>query len=235
MLFSDECKKIVLTNKSDLDEIVKHLKSFKFSPENRKKEHEYFSAYTFLIAAFRISKLNLPVEILADESPDFVLNQELGLEHTRAMIEKYEVDRSEIKKRPEKYPDYALLELPEYSVNNKLPKRSDIAIRKPGQKLISEGWGNYGPEKEWAETVLNSVKKKTEDINNKPHFKKFARNELFVEYRGPIYFPRLDKAIEIINARFLSVNFNMLLKYDKVHVLSDGYLIYDIFLARRLK
>ena len=115
-----------------------------------------------------------------------------------------------------------------YSFNNKLPKKSEIAIRRPRQKLISEGWGTYGPEKEWAETVLNSVKKKTR-LFNEEHFKKFARNELFVEYRGPIYFPRLDKAIEIINARFLSVNFDMLLKYDKVHVFSDGYLIYDIF------
>ena len=146
MLFSDTCKKITLNKKSDLNEIVKYVENFIPEKDDSKTAHESLSFYLFLIAAFKIQKLTFPVEILKvkNESPDFRLsriNEELylGIEHTRATVEKYKMDESELAK----YPEGTLIELPYYNVNASPPKKCNIALKKPGEPLTSSGYGNY--------------------------------------------------------------------------------------------
>ena len=98
MLFSDTCKKITLNKKSDLNEIIKYVENFIPEKDDSKTTHESLSFYIFLIAAFKIKKVTFQVEILKveNESPDFRLSRinekpYLGIEHTRATVEKYKM------------------------------------------------------------------------------------------------------------------------------------------------
>ena len=181
MLFSDTCKKITLTQKSNLNVIVKYLEHFTPEENDSTTAHEFLSFYLFLIAAFKIQKMTFPVEILKNESPDFRLsriNEEpyLGLEHTRATVEKYKIDEAELAK----YPEGTLIELSYYNVNASPPKKCNIALKKPGEPLTSSGYGNYGVEKQWTEIILHSLKKKTKKLNV-DKYKKKKRNEQLIQ------------------------------------------------------
>lgn len=232
MLFSDTCKKITLNKKSDLNEILKYVENFIPEKDDSKTTHESLSFYIFLIAAFKIKKVTFQVEILKveNESPDFRLsriNEEpyLGIEHTRATVEKYKMDESELAKCPEG----SLIELPYYTVNNSPPKKSNIALKKPGEPLTSSGYGNYGVEKQWTEIILHSLKKKTQKLNEEK-YKKYKRNELLIEDDSPtLVFHKFSNAIKILKKTYHQIKINEPLTYDKVHIFSDPILIYDVF------
>lgn len=232
MLFSDTCKKITLSKESDLNDIAKYIKYFTFEKDNSTNAHECKSFYLFLIAAFKIQKIILPVEILKNDSPDFRLsriNEEpfLGLEHTRATVEKYKMDESELAK---KYPEGSLMELPFYSTKSSPSKKSNIALKKPWEPLESSGYGNYGIEKQWTEIILHTLEKKTRKLNTE-RYKKYKRNELLIEdYDSPTcIFYRFDSAIKMLKNTYSQKTNNELLTYDKVHVYSCHRIIYDVF------
>lgn len=230
MLFSDTGMKITLNKKSDLNEIVKYVGNFIPEKDDSKTAHESLSFYLFLIAAFKIQKLKFPVEILKNESPDFRLsriNEEpyFGLEHTRATLEKYKMDESELAK----YPEGTHLEEEYYSVNDCPPKKSKIAVKKPGEPFTHPGYGNHGIEKKWTAIILDALKKKTHQLNTKT-FKKYKRNELLIEDDSPApVFCRFDNAIKILKNTYPQVKINEPLTYDKVHIYSGHSLIYDVF------
>ncbi len=230
MLFSDTCKKVTLYKESDLNEIVEYVKHFTFEEDDSKRDHEFFSLYLFLIAAFKIQKLTFPVEILKSESPDFRLskiNEEpyWGLEHTRATVEKYKMDESEFAE----YPEGSHMELPYYTSKDSPSKKSRIALKKPSERLTSSGYGDNGIEKQWTEILLDSLKRKRQQLN-KETFEKYRRNELLIENDGPApVFCRFDNAIKILKETYIQDKINDLLTYGKVHVYSGCWFVYDVF------
>jgi hypothetical protein len=231
MLFSDKCKKITLTKESDLEEIINYLKDFTFEKNDDVTVHEFFSLYIFLIASFKISKINLPVEVLKDESPEFRLSRiskapYLGLEHTRATIEKYKMDMSEL----QKYPPGTVVETSFYSPTKKLPKKSSVGIKEPGQALNGSGYGDNQVEEEWSDIMLDSIERKTQLLNQK-HFEKYRTNELLIEDDSPVdFFVDINEGIKILRGKYYETKFKEPLRYDRIHVISKrNVLIYDVF------
>lgn len=227
-MLSDGWQRITVKGEEDLGEITSAY--LEFVKDNTGTGHELQSLCMFMLAGIKTHKIETPVEILKEQSPDFrfrKLGEEvyLGLEHTRATVAKYKMDESEF----EKYPEGSLMELPYYTLNGSPAKRSNIALKKPGEELTSVGWGDYGIEKQWVEIIFDAIEKKTEALN-KDSFAKFARNELLVEDDGPVsVFCRFDSTIRLLREKQPEHEFNQVLSYDKVHIYSCDKLIYDIF------
>lgn len=231
MLFSENCKEIIIRKESNLKEIIEFvINGFTPTINNDKTIHENFTLYIFLIAIYKLSKLDFPIRILNREHPDFFIkigkNEDIGLEHTIATIEQYKIALSEFKK----YPQGSFIQPTFYSPTKKLPKKkSDIGIKKPGEEITGYGYNGYQIENEWAVTILNAIQKKTNLLNNE-HFKKFETNELIIQDHSPISgFNILDKSIEMLKKSYLQITFSKSLKFDKVHIFSGNNLIYDVF------
>ena len=142
MLFSDKCKERIFSEVSDIGQVVECVTG-KTEVGRNTEAIENFVFCFFLIVCFVKSRITLPIKVLRRQSPGFALcygveKKLLGIEHTRATNEKYKEDESIFKQ----YPEGSLLELPYYSPNRRLPKKSRIAMRKPGEKLMSNGWGD---------------------------------------------------------------------------------------------
>ena len=179
-----------------------------------------------------MKKSHLPFDLYGGESPDFILldvNTELaiGLEHTKATVEKFKMDESEAKK----YPPGSLIELPHYSVKSSPPKKSSEAIKKPGEKLTHSGWGDYGIEKQWSDIVLKTMTDKIE-LLNKPHFKKCSKNTLLIDDDSPSPVSidyRLKSSLDMLKSKYFARKFGKSVLYDKYHILMGCNLIYDVF------
>lgn len=178
----------------------------------------------------KIKKLHLPFDLYVGESPDFILldvNTELamGLEHTKATVEKFKMDEHEAKE----YPPGSLIELPYYSVKSSPPKKSSEAIKKPGEKLTHCGWGDNGIEKQWSDIVLKTMTDKIE-LLNKPHFKKFSKNFLLIDDDSPSPVSidyRLKSSLDTLKRKYFASKFGKSVLYDNYHILMGCNLIYD--------
>ncbi len=232
MLFSDECKERIFSEVSDIGQIVEYVTG-KTEVGRNTEAIENFVFCFFLIVCFVKSKIALPIKVLRrrkEQSPDFILcygieKKLLGLEHSRATTEKYKEDESIF----EQYPEGSLLELPYYSPSRRLPKKSRIAMRKPGEKLMSNGWGDYGMENDCAQLVTDAIDKKTEKLNA-PHFEKFSSNELIVQDVSHVSsLKRLDKTIQLLREKDASSTKDARTKYDKIHLITEHSLVYDVF------
>ena len=149
MFFSSECKEKFLTTLSDIGQVVKHV-TCATELDDSTEAHENFVLSLYLIVAIVRAKLSLPINVVKREAPDFLLThgdklETIGLEHTAGTTEKYKMDD----KIFAEYPEGSLLELPDYSPRRQLPKKSRIAMRRPGEKLQSPCWCDYGMEKDW--------------------------------------------------------------------------------------
>lgn len=231
MLFSETMTEIEFNQASDLRRIVQYLKGFTFQEGDSSKIHEFFCLYIFLVGSFKIGRLFFPIKIISRESPDFTViygdqNREIGLEHTRATLESFKVAESELKKHPEG----SLIELCYYSPFAKIPKKqSDIGIVSPKGHLKGEGWKGEQVEQEWSEIILNTVKTKTE-LLNEGHFEIKKENILFIEDDSPVSFAKNeDDAIQILRQKFGQAKLTAEQIFDRVHIFSNGTFIYDVF------
>ena len=173
----------------------------------------------------------LPVKITSKESPDLTIvyegqNKKIGLEHTKATLELFKIAESELKKHPEG----SLIVLCYYSPFVKIPKKqSDVGIVYPKGHLTGEGWNGDQVEHEWSEIILNTVKKKTELLNEE-HFEIKRENSLFIEDDSPVDFVKHeDDAIQIVRQKFNQEKFPAKHTFDNVHIFPNCTLIYDVF------
>jgi len=231
MLFSKTITEIKFNEAKDLKNIVDHLKGLTFSENATSKTHEFFCLYIFLVGSYKINRLPFPVKVVSRESPDFTIiyeniNQEIGLEHTKATLESFKMAEAELKN----YPEGSMIELCHYSPFVKIPKKqSDIGIIPPKGPLKGKGWHGDQVQQEWAETVLNAIKSKTE-LFNEPHFEVKQRNALFIEDDSPVDFVKHeDTAIKTLKQKYNQTIFLGKYLFDNVHVFSNCNLIYDIF------
>jgi len=231
MLFSENCKELIIRKESDLKEIIEFIISG-FAPimNNDKTIHENFTLYIFLIAIYKLSKLDFPIRILNREHPDFFIkigkNEDIGLEHTIATIEQYKIALSEFKK----YPKGSIIEPSMYTLRNNLPKKlSNIGIIKPGEDLIGYGYDGDIIEQDWSITMLDVVSRKITKLN-KEHFDKYKSNELIIQDHSPgKLFNDIQKSIKILKKRFIQKKINSQYQFDKIHIFSNSNFIYDIF------
>lgn len=177
-----------------------------------------------------MNRLPLPVRVISRESPDFTIiyennHQEIGLEHTKATLESFKMAEAELKK----YPEGSMIELCYYSPFVKIPKKqSNIGIVSPKGPLKGEGWNGDQAEQEWAEIMLNAIKRKTE-LLNEPHFEIQQRNALFIEDNSPVYFMKNENdAIQLLKQKHEQITFPNY-TFDNVHIFSNCTLIYDVF------
>lgn len=229
MFFSSECKERFLATLSDIGQVVKHV-TCATELDDSTEAHENFALSLFLIVGIVRAKLSLPINVVRRQSPDFLLThgdkqETIGLEHTTGTTEKYKMDE----KIFDEYPEGSLLELPEYSPRRQLPKKSRIAMRRPGEKLQSPGWGDYEMEKDWTEVMSNAIEKKTRTLN-KEHYARFRNNELIVEDTSHVSSQkRLPKSISMLRENRFCETVGRLAVFDKVHIVTEGILIYDVF------
>lgn len=231
MLFSENCKEIIIRKESNLKEIIEFIiNGFAPTMNNDKTIHENFSLYIFLIALHKISKLKFPIKVINREHPDFFIkigkNEDIGLEHTIATIEQYKIALSEFKK----YPQGSFIQPTFYSPTKKLPqKKSDIGIKKPGEEVTGPGYTGFQIENEWAIIMLKAIQDKTYLLNYE-HFKKYETNELIIQDHTPVSgFQFLDKSIEMLKKLYFQTTFNKSQEFDKIHIFSGNNLIYDVF------
>ncbi len=231
MLFSETITELKFNQASDLKMVVDHLKGFTFQEDDGSKIHEFFCLYIFLVGSFKLKKLTYPIKITSRESPDFTIsyknqNKEIGFEHTKATLESFKIAESEA----QKYPEGSFIELCCYSPFVKIPKKqSDIGIVPPVDSLKGEGWKGNQVEHEWAEIILNAIKKKIE-LLNQPLFEVKKENDLFIEDDSPVDFVKHeDDAIRALKQRHNQTNFSEKHIFAKVHIFSNCTLIYDVF------
>ncbi len=208
-----------------MKEILGFLQNFQFSDSDNSNIHELFSIYIYIAGIYKISYLKFPFRVLKSEHPDFIVNNEIGLEHSQSTIGQYKIASKELKNHPEG----SIIELPFYSPFNPLPnKESDIGIIELGHSLKSNGWEGDEVEEQWVVCILKTVKEKLM-LLNKEHFSKQTQNELFIEDTFPASFIKdEDKAIKMLRQKYNATNFDCSIMFDKIHIFSNCNLIFDV-------
>jgi hypothetical protein len=229
MLFSDEKNAAYFRNLSDVEILIVHLTQT-CGLERDKEAHEDYSLCAFLTIGIIARKWSLPVTVIRRESPDFALtigstDRTIGVEHTCATTEKYKMDES----IAENYPEGTVMELAHYSPSARLPKKSKAGIKRPGQKLDSGGWGDYGMENDCAQVVADAIRKKAEKLNE-AHFARFPSNELIVEDVSHVSsLKRLDKTIQLLREKHGSCQGKVRTRFDRIHLITEHSFVYDVF------
>ncbi|HNX77439.1 MAG TPA: hypothetical protein PLM07_09670 [Candidatus Rifleibacterium sp.] len=230
-LFKAETNKVNLCLETEIPSLVKQLLGLKFSGSENNDVHERFCLYVFLIGCFKSRFLAGNLTIAKQESPDFVITSadgklEIGLEHTRATVESYQIARREYLKRK----DGCVLELFHYSPFKPLSnKGAGVGISQPGAKLKGKGWKGNEAELEWAETMIQAINKKVETLN-KSHFQQKHENHLIVEDDTPVDFVKENKtAFELLRNRYSKDVCTKYAMFHKIHILSNCILLYDFF------
>lgn len=186
--------------------------------QGRKSSHrERYCLKIYLIQLSQDKFLKFPLRIIKEEAPDFLIlycDETTALEVTDASTEDYQQAMTELANSPQG----TVLEMG----TNKLVK--------PGERLIGEGWEGDSVEIEWVDIILNSIKNKTETLNQ-PHFKTTDRYELLIYDNSHLSvmlhvkdaLPLLKKAIsKKLNVKHFGRNFH------SISVIHKDKLLYDI-------
>jgi len=142
------------------------------------------------------------------------------LEHTRASCQALTYAEEKLKD----YPEGSKLEIPD--CENIIASKESVktVIRKPGEPLKSAGWGDYGREKFLIEAVLNSIKEKTEKLNQ--NYEIYPSNELIVYDNILNLGMRWDYVMSELKKQYIKINGR---NFDKIHLIVEhNQLKYDI-------
>jgi len=163
-----------------------------------------------------------PICLQKREGPDFELQigeVKIGLEHTRASCQALTYSE----KKLEDYPEGSMLEIPDCQHITASKESIKEVIRKPGERLQSAGWGDWGPEKFLIEVVLDSIKEKTEKLNQ--NYKIYPSNELIVYDNLDLSGMRWDYVMPELKKQYTKMSGR---NFDKIHLIVEGKLKYDI-------
>jgi hypothetical protein len=208
---------------SQIGEIRDFLRQNIHIPE---KPEEISCLYVYLHFLSGSKYISFPLNVLKSESPDFVLNTKIGLEVVKSSTQKENHAWALMEKE---YPQGSLLEMPDYAPDSTGDVRK--GIRKPGERLQSEGFGDFGMENAWLECIYDRLCKKA-SLLNKKHFSKYQSNQLIV-YDDTGYFTDLDYVLPRLQNKYKPVaEFH----FDQVHIVrvlnkvNDNHLfIADVF------
>ena len=227
-LFSNITDKIEINEKVELDSIEKFILENNLSENRTSRHHEIYTLYLFIIAMYKQAKLNYPCQITKRESPDFLIemgNELIGLEHTIATLESFQIAKTEW----EKYPKDSLVELSHYLINNEpSKKKADIGIKLSKYELT--GAPIYGEKdvKEWVAIVFSQTVKKNSQFKEK-NYEIYPSNELIIEVQSPHKISKKHRfATTLLRDTISNTNLIDNLYFDKIHVFSQNDIIYDL-------
>lgn len=152
------------------------------------------------------------------ESPDFVIqidDIEIGLEHTRASCRTLTYGE----KKLDDYPEGSLLEIPNCQHTTPIKKSIKEVIRKPGERLMSAGWGDWGKEKFLIGEIINSIEEKTKKLNN--NYEIYSSNELIIYDNISIPGMRWDYVIRELKQQYTKTGGR---NFDKIHLIAEDRL-----------
>jgi hypothetical protein len=104
---------------------------------------------------------------------------------------------------------------------------TNFFIRK-GDRISGQGWKNDEPKIEWAEIVIETIKKKT-ILLNKPHFNTNYKTELLIYDNTPI--PIFGKSLDFLQntIKRKQSEINYPLQYESISIIiNNNILLYDI-------
>ncbi len=164
-----------------------------------------------------------PIHINSErESPDFELQIgeiKIGLEHTRASCQALTYGE----KKLEDYPEGSMLEIPDCEHITASKESIKEVIRKPGERLKSAGWGDWGREKLLIKAILDSIKNKTEKLNQ--NYEIYPSNELIIYDNISIPGMRWDHVMSELKEEYTKTSCR---HFDKIHLIARDKLYYDI-------
>lgn len=200
---------------------IQEVQLFLRQKSNNLRLEELHSLYVYLQILYGLKHFSLPLHILKWESPDFVLNEKIGIEVVKSATQSEEHAFSIMEKE---YPEGSLLEVPFYVPGSKAEVRE--GIRGPDEPLQSSGFGDYGKEKVWLDCVCQRLNEKTFKLNRN-HFLKYQSNQLII-YDDTCYFPKVDYVIPKLQRDYKSsteINFN------HVHIIMNvmRFFVVDVF------
>ncbi len=185
-------------------------------------DNELYCMLMYVRYLYSIHK-KFPIHIDPDrESPDFELQIgeiKIGLEHTRASCQALTYGEEKL----EDYPEGSMLEIPDCQYITASKESIKEVIRKPGERLQSAGWGDWGPEKFLIEVVLDSIKKKTKKLNQ--NYKIYPSNELIVYDNLDLIGMRWEYVMPELKEQYTKISSR---NFDKIHLIAEGKLKYDI-------
>lgn len=210
---------IEFKNQSELIEKLSNIDcSVPARTQGRKTSHrERYCLKIYLTQLSQNGILKFPLKITKEEAPDFLIlycGETIALEVTDASTEDYQQAMTELAKSPQG----TVLEMG----TNKLVK--------PGEELIGEGWKGNSVEIEWVDIILNSIKNKTESLNQ-PHFKTANKNELLIYNNSHLSaMLRVKDAAPLlknsIHGKFNGKYFKN--KFQSILIIHSNLLLYDI-------
>ena len=117
-----------------------------------------------------------------------------------------------------------MLEIPDCQSITASKESIKEVIRKPGERLQSTGWGNWGPEKFFIKVVLDSIKEKTKKLNQ--NYKIYPSNELIVYDNLNLIIMRWEYLMPELNKQYTKTSGR---NFDKIHlIVKQNQLKYDI-------
>lgn len=226
-------KEIDFENNSDLLKKFSNIDcSVPERTQGRTSDHnERYSLKIYLIRLSYNKLLRFSLRIRKREAPDFLIFNDdettTALEETTATIGDFEQAQTELEKSPEG----TMLESGLFKLEQSpLPKgKYKEALRKPGEKLVGDGWDGNSLEREWADIILRAIDKKTKSLNGL-HFKTADRDELLIYYNGPAAGIDIKDALPLLKQDIYE---KLNLKSFKRHfhcisVIHNNQLLYDV-------
>ena len=186
---------------------------------------ELYSLYVYLNASQYSEYISFPLDILKWESPDFVLNQHIGIEVVTSATQK---EKHAWHKMKTKYPKKSVLDTSCYIPGSNA--KVEDGIISPDEKgeitLNSSGLGDYGKEKAWLDCICHSMCKKT-CLLNEEEFSKHQNNQLII-YDDTPYFPDLDYVVTHLQRNYKCSN---KYQFDHIHIIKNvmNIFIVDVF------
>ncbi len=219
-MLTNKGDKFTISNCSQIEEIRSFIKNNRNNPKIEGKTlDELYCLYIYLSKLYRAKYFSLPLQTLKWEHPDFVLDQQTGIEVVTSATQ---MEKHALAIMEKEYPKGSMLEIPYYIPGSSYEPRD--GIRKPNEKLKHAGFGDYGKEKSWLDCVRQRLNEKICKLN-KDIFNKYESNQLII-YDDTCFFPNVDYVIHKLKQECV---YSFKVNFDLIHIVNvDNLFIFDV-------
>jgi hypothetical protein len=196
-------------NATSYIDLLKQLRQVDISvppiSKGRTKQHtERWTMFRFLATFGEMFNLQYPLKVVHTDKPDFRLrtpNKLIGAEVTSSMPEDY----ARALVLQQRYFPNSHIDLSEFrwGLPRKTSKELCELLRQWQTKLTGMGWVGDEVERDWAQTVSDSIRTKTETLNTEG-FKNYMSNWLLIYDNVPQSSLNLDVSVELLRHNILN-------------------------------